>query len=193
MPFGLTGRSLLPTRVRRITKSGRPDLNRRSRAPEARGIPGFPTSCHKSAQRESNPHFRHGKAAGCRYIMGALDHRCAAVPCAGLSKTKSTGRDSNPRRRITGAESSPLDDPCLSVGPVGIEPTSSGLRDRRITVSATVPCSRRGRSRTFDLTLIRGPLSPLSYAPLRVGPKGLEPSRSGLKVRCAAVTPRPHR
>ena len=26
----------------------------------------------KSAQRESNPHFRHGKAAGCRYIMGAL-------------------------------------------------------------------------------------------------------------------------
>jgi hypothetical protein len=25
----------------------------------------------QSAQRESNPHFRHGKAAGCRYIMGA--------------------------------------------------------------------------------------------------------------------------
>ena len=33
----------------------------------------------------------------------------------------------------------PLDDQCLSVGPVGIEPTSSGLRDRCITVSATVP------------------------------------------------------
>jgi hypothetical protein len=27
----------------------------------------------KSAQRESNPHFRHGKATGCRYIMGAID------------------------------------------------------------------------------------------------------------------------
>jgi hypothetical protein len=27
-----------------------------------------------SAQRESNPHFRHGKAAGCRYIMGAFQH-----------------------------------------------------------------------------------------------------------------------
>ncbi len=27
----------------------------------------------KSAQRESNPHFRHGKAAGCRYIMGASE------------------------------------------------------------------------------------------------------------------------
>ena len=27
-----------------------------------------------SAPRESNPHFRPGKAAGCRYIMGACDH-----------------------------------------------------------------------------------------------------------------------
>ena len=89
----------------------------------------------QSAQRESNPHFRHGKAAGCRYIMGAWLE-------AELSKTKSTGRDSNPRRRITGAVSLPLDDQCLwllSVGPVGIEPTSSGLRDRCITLSATVP------------------------------------------------------
>ena len=58
---------------------------------------------------------------------------------ARLSKIESTGRDSNPRRRITGAVSSPLDDQCLSVGPVGIEPTSSGLRDRCITLSATVP------------------------------------------------------
>ncbi len=32
----------------------------------------------------------------------------------------------------------------------------------------------------------------MSYAPSRrVGPKGLEPSPTGLKVRCAAVTPRP--
>ena len=61
----------------------------------------------KSAQRESNPHFRHGKAIGCRYIMGALW-------CAELSMNKSTGRDSNSRRRITGAVSSPLDDQCVS-------------------------------------------------------------------------------
>ncbi len=34
--------------------------------------PDFPTPCFKkSAQRESNPHFRHGKTVGCRYIMGA--------------------------------------------------------------------------------------------------------------------------
>ena len=51
-------------------------------------------------------------------------------------------------------------------------------------------CSRRGRNRTFGRVLIRDLLSPLSYAP-KVGPKGLEPSLAGLKVRCAAVTPRP--
>ena len=59
----------------------------------------------KSAQRELNPRFLHGKQVGFRYIMGALW-------CAGLSNNKSTGRDSNPRRRITGAVSSPLDDQC---------------------------------------------------------------------------------
>ena len=59
----------------------------------------------KSAQRESNPHFRHGKATGCRYIMGALW-------CAELSMNKSTERESNPRHRITKAVSSPLDYRC---------------------------------------------------------------------------------
>ena len=66
----------------------------------------LPHALIESAQRESNPRFRHGKAAGYLYIMGA----CVA---AELSKTKSTGPDSNRRRRITGAESSPLDDQCL--------------------------------------------------------------------------------
>lgn len=33
--------------------------------------------------------------------------------------------------------------PLLLVGPVGIEPTFSGLRDRRIALSATVPLGRR--------------------------------------------------
>jgi hypothetical protein len=102
-------------------------------------------------------------------------------------RPKSTGWESNPRPRVTRAVSSPLDDQCLSVGPVGIEPTSSGLRDRCITLSATVPCSRRGGSRTLGLELIRLPLLPLSYAPaVRVGPEGIEPTPAGLKVRCAA-------
>jgi hypothetical protein len=79
--------------------------------------------------------------------------------------------------------------------------------------------NERGGNRTLDLTLIRSLLSPLSYAlgkgdwyllceapegpfrqkvpvtssAARVGPKGLEPLPAGLKVRCAAVTPRPQR
>ena len=67
----------------------------------------WPADSNQSAQRESNPHFRHGEAAGYRYIMGTI-----AVP--ELSKrAESTGWDSNPRRRLTRAVSSPLDDQCL--------------------------------------------------------------------------------
>ncbi len=94
-------------------------MNPRSRAPDDHAAHGARQNTRlsyvlsiKSAQRELNPRFRLGKAAGCRYILGAIclsrivkehrapDHRCAAVP------------DSNPRRRITGAVSLPLDDQC---------------------------------------------------------------------------------
>ena len=34
----------------------------------------------QSAQRESNPHFRHGKAAGSRYIMGADKSKGIGTP-----------------------------------------------------------------------------------------------------------------
>ena len=40
-----------------------------------RNCQAFPYAACKSAQRESNPHIRHGKAVGCRYIMSA----CFAV------------------------------------------------------------------------------------------------------------------
>jgi hypothetical protein len=59
-----------------------------------------------SAQRESNPRFRHGKAVGYHYNMGTCDRSRI------VNESGSTGWDSNPRRRITGAESSPLDDQC---------------------------------------------------------------------------------
>ena len=62
----------------------------------------------KSTQRELNPHFRHGKAVGYRYIMGAL-----VLVELSMIKTQSTGWDSNPRDRITGAVSSPLDHQCI--------------------------------------------------------------------------------
>ena len=67
----------------------------------------------QSAQRESNPHIRHGKATGCRYIMGAFGWK---LNC---QRAKSTGWDSNPRRRITGAVSLPLNDQCLFVSGTG--------------------------------------------------------------------------
>ena len=52
--------------------------------------------------------------------------------------------------------------------------------------------NRRGGDRTHDLELIRLPLSPLSYAPQRVGPVGFEPTPTWVKARDAAVTTRPH-
>ena len=76
--------------------------------PKHAGFQATPHTETDSAQRESNPHFRHGKAAGYRYIMGASNH------WSNCQRTKSTGWDSNPRRRITGAESWPLDDQCFS-------------------------------------------------------------------------------
>ena len=36
-----------------------------------RNFQAFPYADRESAQRESNPHIRHGKAVGCHYIMGA--------------------------------------------------------------------------------------------------------------------------
>jgi hypothetical protein len=76
----------------------------------------------KSTQRELNPHFRHGKAAGYRYIMGAFE-------LSKLSKIRSTGRDSNPRCRrprlfaaVPECGVFALDDQCISV---------SGIRGTR--------------------------------------------------------------
>ena len=112
----------------------------------------------------------HRAPGGTRTLVAALRVRC-------------------PRRWTTSA--------LISVGPEGLEPSPGGLRVRCAAASTLIPFSaslrtqnRRGGNRTLDLTLIRGLLSPLSYAP-SVGPKGLEPLPAGLKVRCAAVTPRP--
>jgi hypothetical protein len=97
----------VPARDPPQSKSGRPELNRRSRAPGARGIPGFPTSCSRRAP------------SGSRTRTSAMARRQAAATSwarsrhAELSKIKSTGRESNPRRRVTSAVSSPLDDQCL--------------------------------------------------------------------------------
>ena len=59
------------------SESGRPELNQRSRA----------LSFHSSsAQRESNPHFRHGKAVGCRYITGAFGQCGTSGSCGSRTR-----------------------------------------------------------------------------------------------------------
>src|SRR5262245_31881049 len=55
-----------------------------------------------------------------------------------LSRSESTGPDSNRRIRITGAESWPLDDQCLSVGPEGLEPSPAWLRARDAATSTLI-------------------------------------------------------
>ena len=71
--------------------------------------------------------LRHGKPVGFRYIMGANVliglSKSSVVPFVANVRSentwtstrerKSTGWDSNPRFRITGAESSPLNDQCI--------------------------------------------------------------------------------
>ena len=66
----------------------------------------------QSAQRESNPHFRHGKAVGYRYIMSADGMNQ-------LSKNFREHWDSNPRCRITSAVSLPLNDQCWLSSEIG--------------------------------------------------------------------------
>ena len=90
---------------------------------------------------------------------------------ASLSKIESTGRDSNPRHRITGAVSLPLDDQCLlfSVGPEGLEPSPARLSAGDAAANTLVPSIESAR--WHDLRLIRTPLSPpeLRASESRVG------------------------
>ena len=62
----------------------------------------------KSAQWESNPHIRHGKAVGCRYIMGA----CWLPNCQRSSEHRVGIEPTSPRYE---GGILPLDDQCLSV------------------------------------------------------------------------------
>ncbi len=67
----------------------------------------FPRPESSSAQRESNPHFRHGEAVGDRYIMGTIaDAELSKKPRApGGTRTHVAAlRVRGPRRWTTGAE-----------------------------------------------------------------------------------------
>jgi hypothetical protein len=113
-----------------------------------------------------------------------------------IVKDQSTGWDSNPRCRFTRAVSWPLDDQCkFSVGPVGIEPTSSGVRNRHINMSATVLRFHQSARWESNPLLASNKNSALTVEPRAnvsiVRPVGFEPTPSWLKARYAAVTPQP--
>ena len=65
----------------------------------------WPHRILQSAQWESNPHFRHGKAAGYRYIMGAKMHHYQIVKDQYAEAFKSTEPESNPHHLVTTEES----------------------------------------------------------------------------------------
>ena len=75
--------------------------------------------------------LHHGCVRTCRIVKDRAD--------------QSTGRESNPRCRITGAESCPLDHQCvaLSVGPEGLEPSPGRLRAGDAAANTLVPSSCR--------------------------------------------------
>ena len=60
-------------------------------------------------------------------------------------RAKVTTPDSNRRHRITGAESWPLDDQCLSVGPEGLEPSPARLRAGNAAANTLVLCNQLAR------------------------------------------------
>src|SRR5438309_9735572 len=100
-----------------------------------------------SAQAELTPLFRPGKAAGCRYIMGAcVTTKLSTSESPRLWSAKGTTPDSNRRHRITGAESWPLDDQyLLSVGPEGLEPSPARLRAGNAAANTVVLCLQLAR------------------------------------------------
>ena len=103
----LNRRPPVPTQAPPQSKSGRRDLNPRSRAPGARGIPGFPTSCTEKRPAGVEPALLPWQ--GSRLPRPSLRDGAPwrVVVCRIVKQQESNGRDSNPRRRITGAVSSP--------------------------------------------------------------------------------------
>ena len=156
-------------RNRRVDRqSGWPDLNRRSPAPEAGGLARLshiPRLVPTSAQRESNPHVRHGKAVGCRYIMGTItDAELSKRPRApGGTRTHVAAlRVRSLRRWTTSAD-------CIGVGPEGLEPSPTWLRAGRLPLELW---SRHSHHR-------------------RVGPEGVEPSSPGYQPSALPLSYRP--
>jgi hypothetical protein len=126
-------------------------LNRRSPAPEAGGLPGFPTSrvvsfCDKcpAGVEPARPPWQGGR------LPLHHGHDRYRPTC---QRTESTEWDSNPRCRLTRAVSWPLDDQCQHQnGTGGARTLTTRLRAGRSAARTSIPiniASRPRRSRTF--------------------------------------------
>lgn len=152
-----------------------------------RGPSLTPDSCSltpssSSAQRESNPHFRHGKATGCRYIMGSMEHQpnCQRTDRAwGRTRTGVSGD-----QRSRGAQG------------VGVLAAERPVRFQETGVAFDpTPASRllpqwAGRRSNPPLRFFRPPLYHLSYQPnqnkktRRLATPGFGIPTDDLAVRC---------
>ena len=152
------------------------------------------TAIDRSAQRESNPHFRRGGAVGSRYIMGTSANRIAKRAPGGTRTHVAALRVRCPRRWTTSAD--------LRSGTRGTRTLTRLVKSQVLCHSSYGPggrctvsrSSRPRRSRTFVARLSAECSSVELQAALRfpaMGPEGFEPPPPGLKGRCAAVTPRP--
>jgi hypothetical protein len=164
-------------------------LNRRSPAPEAGGLPSFPTSrvvsfsdkCPAGVE-PARPPWQGGRLP---LHHGHDPHR------SNCQRAESTEWDSNPRRRITGAVSSPLDDRCLHRnGTGGARTLTTRLRAGCSAARTSIPiniASRPRRSRTF-VARLSAECSPVELQAvaarhsLRSAPGELNPSSLAYKA-----------
>ena len=95
----------------------------------------------KSTQRESNPHIRHGKAVGCRYIMGAVNpdrNVKEQERCTSRSRIRKNAGWRPTPRILSNAASVQLPN-FLPLGPEGLEPSPAWLRARHAATNTLVP------------------------------------------------------
>ena len=129
--------SLRDARLRyTLARSARADSNRRSRAPEARGFPGYPT--HRNEKRPAGIEPALPPWQGSRLPL----HHGRIESLVELSKIRAPGgtrthvavlRVRGPRRWTTSA--------FHSVGSEGLEPSPTWLRARHAAASTLIPCS----------------------------------------------------
>ena len=129
--------SLRDARLRyTLAMSARADSNRRSRAPEARGFPGYPT--HRNEKRPAGVEPALPPWQGSRLPL----HHGRVESLVELSKIRAPGgtrthvaalRVRSPRRWTTSA--------FHSVGSEGLEPSPTWLRARHAAASTLIPCS----------------------------------------------------